>query len=264
MQKRLFLIVVCLCCATALSFGGIYAKYTFGGKSHGVAGSLDFYFSSNLLTTSSAEYTYNPGTTGINIQLSNFLDVTRVASDSLKVELVITSEVGNQTFSGVGTKTTTVLIERTAVDGTNTVDVAIDNISDGDKFTVTATVTMPKGTTVQGYKQVVSATFTVKKHEKVIYKNTNTSDGYVIFLTVWTEDLSGDVTIKFPNSLIPDNTCEGMESVKTTDGSFTISGFGKNSSRLFRFFKTSSYAGEQFIVTLDDGSIHEAIESSLS
>ena len=73
------------------------------------------------------------------------------------------------------------------------------------------------------------------------------NEAYVLF-TVWTENLSGNVTVEFPTGLIPDNSWPDMAGILTSDGKFTQL-FAENSSRVYRFIKTSAYTGQAFEVT---------------
>ena len=78
------------------------------------------------------------------------------------------------------------------------------------------------------------------------------SDPNVVILTVWTQNLSGDVTITpdAENELIPDNTCAGLEKM-TVGGTATIENFGTYTAKEFRFFKPSGDTGNMsFTVTL--------------
>ena len=89
----------------------------------------------------------------------------------------------------------------------------------------------------------------VRETENNFYQNVSENEPYIC-LVIWTENVSGNVTIEFPDGLIPDNTCAGMEDVLTDSGKFTIY-CGAYTSYEFRFFKDVSYSGiNSFNVTL--------------
>ena len=145
----------------------------------------------------------------------------------------------------------------TITDGTLTgntrsnVEVTLSGLKKGEEYTVTATA-------ANGYTKTLSATFKVRDVAEGFYRNISESDPYVI-LTIWTENIEGEVIVKFPSGLIPDNTCSGMENVKTSDGQFTFIA-EEYSSYEFRFFKTSTYDSSLFEVLLSlNGENIEAI-----
>ena len=91
------------------------------------------------------------------------------------------------------------------------------------------------------------------------------SDPNVVILTVWTENVSGTVTIAYANrnTLIPDNTCAGLEAMTATS-SATIS-FEEYTAKEFRFFKPIGYTGSTDFdvrLTLADSSTKTATEAT--
>jgi hypothetical protein len=73
---------------------------------------------------------------------------------------------------------------------------------------------------------------------------------------VWTEKISGTLSIIVPDGLIPDNTWAGMETWKTTEKTHEMTA-EEYSSYTFRFFKTEQYQNDSFTVRLNGGDIAE-------
>ena len=236
-NNKLLIALICIFIATMLSFGGVFAKYYYDYEKRVNVQSLEFYFSSDLLTDNGNVYTLNPGTTEIEFTIKNYEDNLRFSQS--EVSYTITSNGGmlslqNGTLSGpVGYDT-----------------IKLTGLTDGGSYTVTCVGTMGKNG-AQGFRQVLSATFMVKLGKSAVYMYI-TSDDYVVNLTVFTEDLSGDVVVDIPLGLIPDNTCPYLEDLKATDNSFIVNNFEKYSSKKFTFFKTASYIDDDFIVELED------------
>ncbi|MBQ4049896.1 MAG: hypothetical protein IJD07_04495 [Clostridia bacterium] len=256
LKNRLFLVALCLMCATALSFGGILGKYVLGTKADATAGSLKFYFGSNLLTEDCAEYTLNSDATSVDISLFNYADVYRYSADVISYTITVTGDSATLFETS----------DTIAMGSANSDTVTISGLVAGKTYIVTATATMPKAdSSAQGYKKVLSAKFTVKEAKKKIYYHADASDDYVVYLTVWTDGLAGTVNVQPPAGLIPDNTWEGMADVQYEAGAcaeISVS-ISKNSSHTFRFFKDSNYVGGAFVVKLtDSGATYDATEST--
>ena len=238
-NSKIALALVCIFIATLLSFGGVFAKYINERGNDINVSSPQFYFSSDLLTENGAEYILNPGTDKIQIILKNYGDQLRFSPRDISYTLTTSDgflSINNGSLSGGTCKD--VIIE-------------LSGLTDGGTYTVTAVGNMQKGE-AQGFKQTLSATFTVKQSEPKIYYYNDASDDYLIYLSIWTDTLEGDVTVTIPTGLLPDNTCQGLENLEGTDTSFVITDFGSFDSHMFRFFKTSSYTGSDFTIILED------------
>lgn len=209
--------------------GGAYGYYFHKNQFNGHAEASNFYFDSDFLTEEGKTYNLSVGTTSVTFELRNFADSLRYAENDISYEVFITNNAKlNVTNSTDSDSSESKVVSTLLGNEKSTHLITISGLENGKEYTVTAVSN-------SGYKRTLSATFVVRDIENNFYQRVNENDPYVT-LTIWTENISGEVTIEFPDGLIPDNTCEGMENVLTNSGSFTIT-CGVYSSYEFRFFK---------------------------
>lgn len=214
--------------------GGAYGYYFHKNQYNGYAEASNFYFDSDFLVENGKEYNLSVGTTTVTFELRNFADALRYAENDISYEVFITNnaklDITNSTDSDLSeSKVVSTLLGNNK----STHLITISGLENGKEYTVTAVSN-------SGYTKTLSATFVVRGVENNFYQRISENDPYII-LTIWTENISGEVTIEFPEGLIPDNTCEGMENVLTNSGSFTVN-CGVYSSYEFRFFKETWYS----------------------
>lgn len=245
-QKRTGKLLIALLAVCIISFGAgrAYAKYIREQKGEGLIRAQEFYFTSDYLTASGETYILNADTESISFQLRNYDDSLRWSEHDISYE--VTAGDGAQlklTADGTASEKLTGSISS---GDDNSVNVILTGLEAGKSYHVIA-----KGTA--GYEATLQATFTVDENEIGLYKNVDTAsnDAYVL-LTVWSEDIdSGNVTISYPNGLVPDNTNPDMATAKSSGTtSFTVP-FGDYQSRTYRFFKEGAYSGE-FSVKLNE------------
>ena len=228
-NKRLYLIVGVLFVAVLLTVGGLYAKYIYQKDALGSATSPEFYFESDKLTVGGTAHTVNAGTSSLSIQLKNYADALRFSDDDIAYTVTVMPSVGITVTNGSGTLNG---------DACNDIWVTLSGLENGKSYTVEAVGTA-------GFKQKLTATITVKDADEVLYKNINApTDSAFVLLTVWTGNLQGDVTIAYPDGLIPDNTDPLMATLITGPSTFSLP-YEKNSSHVFRFFKDTDYDAAQ-------------------
>lgn len=220
--------------------GGVYAKYIQTRQEKLLAKAELFYFSSNYLKEGGTTYELNATTTEITVTLRNYEDEWRKSENPVKYTLYINGEK-----------------HKTGTLNGETPDISVTiPVEPGKTYEVRA-----EGSA--GYEKTLSATFHVQKGAPVVYKHLDTeTDAHYILLTVWTEDLTGKVTVATDREdLIPDNTdpklthvinyAEGKYGPLTTgEKAYTI---GRFSSTTYRFFKddlTETYSVEDFTVTV--------------
>lgn len=231
--RRIAVLWIVLAVSVILSVSGaVLARYfKVFHTDKGVVTSKNMYFTSDYLTESGAEY--NISSDSVTIQLMNYPDQLRVSD--LEVTYTVTVEGGEYTLSNAsGTLTAS---EKSSTTFT------VSNLERGKTYTVTA---IGQG----GYKTTLKATFTVAAPENHVYMRVTQNDYYVL-LTVWTQKATGNATVTFPTTLLPDNTDPILRDVTQSSGSFTdTESFEvEYSSRTYRFFKTDNsmnYTTEHF------------------
>jgi len=234
-RKRLIWVVLLALVLLIAGIGGVSAKYVkdFGGTD-ALVRAKEFYFSSDLLTENGAEYTLNPGTKEITFVLRNHDDQLRYSEDAVNYTVAVegggTVSPNNGSLSGNEIN--------------STVTVTLSGLQDGESYTVTATGKA-------GYKKSLTATFSVAKPGENVYKHLDNSDlsGSYVLLTVWTENVSGEVTISFPAGLIPDATDPLLSDIQNyKDGKYqkaadgTAGDLEAYSSHTYRFFLEEPFA----------------------
>lgn len=249
-SSRKFLILpallVLLLLAAALS--GVSAKYF---KDIGGTGALvrakEFYFSSDLLMETGAQYDLNPGTTSITFELRNHDDQLRYSEEAVTYTVTGgTVDPASGTLPGGQISTATV---------------TLSNLEDGNTYTVTATGQ-------SGYEKTLRATFTVRAQEEAAYKYLESDpSGAFVLLTVWTKNVQGDVTIRFPAGLIPDATDPALSTTLNykeghysgndgeEDQPYSIGTLDPYSSHTYRFFLETPYTNfsvHDFTVTVGE------------
>ena len=219
---------------------GVSAKYAQQREQELLVQAELFYFTSDRLMENGEDYTMNPDTTSIRFSLNNFADSRRSSECDIQYTVYINEEQYGETG----------LLQ------------PILNPSDEITFPV-----QPGNTYVvrvegdAGYTKTLSATFTVLAEPAGFYKHLDTSSPSFVLLTVWTQNLAGDVTVAFPADLIPDGTDSALATVnnynlqtKEYSGATTPAVyFSEYSSRTYRFFRddpTIAYNIEQFTVTM--------------
>ena len=257
-QLNMVAVALILLSLTMLTIGGGFAKYVYNQQAGGSLVMPEFYFTSDILMPGGAEYTLNTnheGKASVTFELRNFIDEFRYSEQ----KITYTCEVSD---ADVVIKYKDAEHELLGGQATST-SITLDNLKAGQTYivTVTGTAIVADG---NGFVQTLQATFVVHDEQKNIYKHVEFNDYYVL-LTVWTENLMGDVNISFPTNLIPDNTDpvmaeidnydEGSDSYladSLTDQSSFQTPF---SSYTYRFFKANSSDGYnvgQFTVVLGD------------
>jgi len=234
MNKRVTVAAVVLFLAISFAaVGGLYARYRSEIDSDKLSvGSKAFYFTSDYLTEINTEYTLSAGTTSIAFELRNYENSVQYSSMDCTYTVSVSTDdpsfnldqnTYNITGNSMGTK-----------------NVVLTGLKNGYTYNVSVTAD-------GGYKKTLSAVFTVKS-DNGFFMNVDNSDPHFVLLTVWTENITGNVNITFSDDLIPDGTDPLLNSIKNYQGGqykgsdFTDVNSFKSaySSRSYRFFKDKS------------------------
>lgn len=243
-KKRIILASVCILLTVFQVIGGVlYAKYVQGEKKNIVASSPNFYFDSDYLTKTNAEYTLNADTESVTFRLRNYADSLRYSDD----EIAFSVTVECLTVPAPDVPAVLSLSHGSIPAGSpNEVAITLSGLKSGYTYRVVAVGDA-------GFRETLGAVFTVHDTDKCLYKHLAVYDEYVI-LTVWTRDLEGRADIAFPADLIPDNTWPQMATASTASGEFSVD-YSKYTSYNFRFFK--NLLSDSFSVTDFDVRIGE-------
>lgn len=205
----------------------------------------NFYFASNILKEDSGKsYALSMGTTSISFDLSNTEDNLRFSGVDIDYTITVTGGAIISKNSGTLAKNTN-----------STEIITLSGMTNGGTYTVTAIGNA-------GYELILKATFTIGTEKNGFFMNVDNSNDAFVLLTLWTENIKGNVDITIPAGLIPDNTDSVMstitnynsetskyESITFEDNESFVNNY---SSYTYRFFKTEDYTGEEFIVKIND------------
>lgn len=249
----LLLILVCV------SITGVSARYIQQRDVNVLARAKMFYFTSDMLTENGAVYELNPQTTSVTFSLRNHIDAFRETEGQIQYKVYVYTN---------GNKNPETLVKRAALNAENKTDEITFAVSMGNEYRVVAESLCegPEG----GYVKTISATFIVIDEPTGLYKHISGWDLHVVQLTVWTEAVEGDVTVRFPAGLVPDATDSLLAGVINYSNGTYLTGevpavrFGEFASRTYRFFKDdpmAKYHVSDFGVFLedDDGDLKAAV-----
>jgi len=244
--KLIIFSIVGLVALLIFTCGIVLAKYITETPATGYVSASNFYFTSNLLDESpnTTTYTLNPGnggTTSFSFEVRNYADELRISENDIAFNIKVIPE------DGISIK-----VDDTPVDSWSNSTTNVGTLNKGNRQSSKITVEGLKNGTEYtiaaignaGFESELSAVVTVKPDVATVYQHVYNHTNYVL-LTVWTKNLSGDVSVTFPNALIPDNTDPVMSLVLYGGGDNTTFTDGTNfgtsySSHVYRFFKTSS------------------------
>ncbi|MBQ7035664.1 MAG: hypothetical protein IJN34_08010 [Clostridia bacterium] len=244
-------------------FGGVYAKYIHGNSGSNLFGAKEFYFTSNLLKEDAAKYVLNSNAKEVSFTLGNHEDKLRFSRDTIQYEVSV-EEKDRGTAPEIQYSDAE---KRLASGGVSETTVTLKNLEMGKTYLVTATGEA-------GYSKTLKAEFTVSDQAENVYKHLDTSNDAYLLLTVWTENVKGDLTVTAPANLVPDNTDPILETVTNYTGdSYTACTFTDNenfdqtySSYTYRFFiqVDSTYSLSDFDITFHQDGVHYIeVESDL-
>ena len=202
----------------------VYAKYLYTAKDQQEIHTNAFYFESDLLVENGKTYTLNPGTQSMTFDLRNYADELRFSDEDIAYTVTLTGTDGARITVTEGE------LEKAVKSGQ---EIKLENLVDGGTYTVTATGKA-------GFEKTLSATFTVLTAPEGLYMYVQDDpDQPFVLLTVWTDNLIGELTVTPGANLIPDNTWPGMDKLKKGDEITKL--LGKYESVTYRFFKGQGY-----------------------
>lgn len=253
-KKRILAIWLLLILLITGGIGTAVAKYIQTTTGQTLVKAPEFYFTSDLLSTENPRYVLNSAVNQVTFAIRNTADALRVSQVDIDYDVYVDNGASVQYKPGATDP------EELANTLPQDIKTEVKYILGSLKSGVTYTVTVEGDA---GYTQTLRATFAVSDKDENVYKHLELSpDGYMI-LTVWTHNVSGTLSVSFPDALIPDNTNAYMGSVYNRDGGaagFAADNFEKYSSQTFRFFyHGGTYDADDFSVSVSsDGTTYLA------
>ncbi len=235
--------LILLCVLSVFILAGVTAMYIQKTDKNDVAVAKEFYFKSDLLDGNT--HTIAPtdsGTGSITITLMNHEDALRYSEVDIEYTVSVKEDAGSDsTASSNGDKSSITIDEATGTiskDDVNDKAVTISGLQPGRTYTVTAT-------TNNTYSKTLTGTIKVNAIDSALHASVADKTQY-IEVNVWSVDTAHeDVTLTYCAGLIPDNTDSLMAGANTVsdegaESSISAGKLDKNTSHMFRFFKTDT------------------------
>lgn len=224
----------------------ILAKYIKKINNNVQINSTDFYFTSDLLDVPAIngipatngtfpEYILGKGTNTITFNLNNYEDDLRFTTVDIDYEIKVTNSSNIVVFEENGTLN--------AISSKNSKKIDIASLS-SDIYIVEVTSTSP-------YTKQLKGKFIIQDVDNdITYTVSDGLGSTVVMLTISVNDYSGNINIKWPNEVFPDNSDPLLkDAINTTN--YTVN-FNSYSEYTFVFFKSDTsvvYTNTGFEVT---------------
>ena len=224
-MKRKFLIVYLILLTIIITMTVVLGKYLQELKNNTLYEAENFYFRSDLLSEDIKSYTLQRGVNKIVVHLYNSED--RLRYTKVDINYVVKLEKINDDGNLVKVRE-----ENGVLSKSNFTDneVVFDNLENG-KYKVSAIATTP-------YTKILEGNFVITNNDnRIDYSVGDNVDSTVMFLTIKTVDYTGNIKIKFPDGLYPDNNEEVFKNVNIDNSKEVIINFKNNSSYSYRFYK---------------------------
>lgn len=218
----------------------ILAKYIKKVNNNVQINSTDFYFTSDLLDIQATngtfpEYTLGKGTDTITFNLNNYEDDLRFTTVDIDYEIKVTNSSDVIVFEENGTLN--------ALSTKNSKQFDITSLT-SDTYIVEVTSTSP-------YIKQLKGKFIIQDvDDDITYTVSDGAGSTVVMLTISVNDYSGNINIKWPNEVFPDNSDPLLKDAKNTTD-YTVN-FNSYSEYTFVFFKSDTsvvYTNTDFEIT---------------
>lgn len=226
MKKKLVIIFISIL-MVAIVTTIVLARYIDKYQKNSLYEAEQFYFRSDLLKEESKTYKYPGGTNRISINLYNNVDKLRYTKMPIKFSVVLNKIENGGTFKKIR-EINDVLQGNKIIDK----EILFDNLESGN-YNIKAISSEP-------YVKTLEAIFIIEnKDNNIVYEINDSSDSTVVFLTVKTLDYEGNVKIKFPEGVYPDNTEDMFKDLDIEVKKEVIVRFNHYSSYTYRFYKNN-------------------------
>ena len=224
-MKKKFLIVYLILLTIIITMTVVLGKYLQELKNNTLYEAENFYFRSDLLSEDIKSYTLQRGVNKIVIHLYNSED--RLRYTKVDINYVVKLEKINDDGNLVKIREENGVLSKSGfIDN----EVVFDNLENG-KYKVSAVATNP-------YTKILEGNFVITNNDnRIDYSVGDNVDSTVMFLTIKTVDYTGNIKIKFPDGLYPDNNEEAFKNVNIDNSKEVIVNFKNNSSYSYRFYK---------------------------
>lgn len=209
-DKRLLVLVSLLGISVLLVTGTVIARYMMHQSKSGILSSEDFYFNSDLLKESGAEYFIDLQDGNFTLELYNFADSKRITSQDIKYSVSVQE-------TGMAKVDPTEGTFREGIAETGIITVTPE--ASAKQITITARSITP-------YEKTLSATFYFQAGNSYTLENTAGDTAAVLTMICTDFSPSGKtVSLSLPEGIIPDATDKRV-TVSGSNYTFTFPGNG--------------------------------------
>lgn len=225
MKKKFFIILVIIILVVILGATIILGRYLQEHQKSSLYEAENFYFTSDLLKEESAVSFWKDGVNKLKINFSNSADKLRYTKSDINAVVRLSEFIDNRKF--VKKREINLTLEGNKI--TNK-EIVFDNLEKG-AYKIEAITSSPYVKKLEGMFAIDSNNNTIK------HLVNDRADSTVLMLKISTIDYEGNIKIKFPDGLYPDNNEDAFKDVDIDNSKEVIVKFKHHSSYTYKFYK---------------------------
>lgn len=225
MKKKFFIMLVIIILVVILGATIILGRYLQEHQKSSLYEAENFYFTSDLLKEESAVSFWKDGVTKLKINFSNSADKLRYTKSDINAVVRLSEFIDNREF--VKKREINLILEGNKI--TNK-EIVFDNLEKGI-YKIEAITSSPYVKKLEGMFAIDSNNNTIK------HLVNDRADSTVLMLKISTIDYEGNIKIKFPDGLYPDNNEDAFKDVDIDNSKEVIVKFKHHSSYTYKFYK---------------------------
>lgn len=225
MKKKFFIMLVIIILVVILGATIILGRYLQEHQKSSLYEAENFYFTSDLLKEESSVSFWKDGVNKLKINFSNSADKLRYTKSDINAVVRLSEFIDNREF--VKKREINLTLEGNKI--TNK-EIVFDNLEKG-AYKIEAITSSP-------YVKKLEGIFSIDSNNNNIKHLVNDrADSTVLMLKISTIDYEGNIKIKFPDGLYPDNNEDAFKDVDIDNSKEVIVKFKHHSSYTYKFYK---------------------------
>ena len=225
MKKKFFIMLVIIILVVILGATIILGRYLQEHQKSSLYEAENFYFTSDLLKEESDVSFWKDGVNKLKINFSNSADKLRYTKSDINAVVRLSEFIDNREF--VKKREINLILEGNKI--TNK-EIVFDNLEKGI-YKIEAITSSPYVKKLEGMFAIDSNNNTIK------HLVNDRADSTVLMLKISTIDYEGNIKIKFPDGLYPDNNEDAFKDVDIDNSKEVIVKFKHHSSYTYKFYK---------------------------
>ena len=225
MKKKFFIMLVIIILVVILGATIILGRYLQEHQKSSLYEAENFYFTSDLLKEESDVSFWKDGVNKLKINFSNSADKLRYTKSDINAVVRLSEFIDNREF--VKKREINLILEGNKI--TNK-EIVFDNLEKGI-YKIEAITSSPYVKKLEGMFAIDSNNNTIK------HLVNDRADSTVLMLKISTIDYEGNLKIKFPDGLYPDNNEDAFKYVDIDNSKEVIVKFKHHSSYTYKFYK---------------------------